>query len=118
MWHQWRLSKHSISTERVSWEKLDEETRERFLEQAGLSELPEILALHQARFLDRTLSGDVAEDDAVLRDLLQKRNRSILAHGLEPIGEEAALRFLEYADRLVEAPEARAGAGHATLRRL
>jgi CRISPR-associated protein (TIGR02710 family) len=118
MWHQWRLSQHSISTEKVSWEKLDEGTRARFLEQAGLSELPEILGLHQARLLDHTLSGDVAEDDAVLRDLLQKRNRSILAHGLEPIGEVAALRFLGYVHRLVEAPEVGAGAGHATLRRL
>ena len=118
MWHQWRLSQHSISTERVSWEKLDEGKRARFLEQAGLSELPGTLALHHARLLDRTLSGDVAEDDAVLRDLLQKRNRSILAHGLEPIGEEAALRFLEYVDRLVEAPKVGTGAGHATLRRL
>jgi CRISPR-associated protein (TIGR02710 family) len=118
MWHQWRLSQYSISTERVSWEKLDEGAREQFLEEAGLSELPEILALHHARLLDHTLSGDVAEDDAVLRDLLQKRNRSILAHGLEPIGEKAAFRFLEYVDRLVEAPETRAGAGHATLRRL
>ena len=59
----------------------------------------------------------------MLRDLLQKRNHSILAHGLEPIGEKAARRFLEYVDGLVEAPEvgipeARAGAEHATLRGL
>jgi hypothetical protein len=55
---------------------------------------------------------------AVLRDLLQKRNRSILAHGLEPIVGKSALRFLKYVDALVEAPEARAGAEHACLRGL
>jgi hypothetical protein len=49
---------------------------------------------------------------AVLRDLLQKRNRSILAHGLEPIDDKFALHFLEYEDALVEAPEARVGAEH------
>jgi hypothetical protein len=58
------------------------------------------------------------EDEAVLRDLLQKRNRSILAHGLEPIGKDAALRFLEYVDGMVEVPEMRSGAEHATLRGL
>jgi hypothetical protein len=55
---------------------------------------------------------------AVLRDLLQKRNRSILVHGLEPIDGKFALRFLEYVDALVEAPEARTGADHARLRGL
>jgi hypothetical protein len=54
----------------------------------------------------------------VLRNLLQQRNRSILAHGLEPIDAKSAWRFLEYVDELVEAPEARAGAEHATLRGL
>ena len=58
------------------------------------------------------------EDEAVLRDLLQKRNRSILAHGLEPIGKDAALRFLEYVDGMVDAPEVRSTAEHATLRGL
>jgi CRISPR-associated protein (TIGR02710 family) len=118
MWHQWRLSGRSVSTEKVEWEKVDEKTRGRFLEETGLGELPEMLALHHARILDLTLSGEVAEDEAVLRDLLQKRNRSILAHGLEPIGKEAALRFLEYVDAVVDSPEARVGAGHATLRGL
>jgi hypothetical protein len=55
---------------------------------------------------------------AVLRDLLQKRNRSILVHGLEPIDGKSTLRFLEYVDALVEAPEARTGADHARLRGL
>ena len=64
------------------------------------------------------MSGEVAEDDEVLRNLLQQRNRSILAHGLEPIDAKSAGRFLEYVDGLVKAPEARAGAEHATLRGL
>jgi len=118
MWHQWRLQKRSVSTEKVDWEKVDGEARERFLKEARLSKLPEMLALHHARILDRILSGTGVEDEAILRDLLQKRNRSILAHGLEPIGKDAALRFFEYVDGLVEAPEARAGAEHATLREL
>jgi len=118
MWHQWRLRKHSVSTDRVNWEKLDGKVQERFLEEAGLSELPEVLGLHHARLLDRILNGEVAEDDAVLRDLLQKRNRSILAHGLEPIGGGSALRFLEYVDAMMDVPEARVGGEHATLRGL
>ncbi len=97
---------------------MDGEARERFLAAAGLSEPPEVLPLHHARLLDRILSGEVVEEEAVLRDLLQKRNRSILAHGLEPIGKDWALRFLEYVDAMAEAPEARVGAEHATLRGL
>jgi hypothetical protein len=107
-----------LSTEKVEWEKLEEKARERFLEEARLSELPEVLPLHYARLLDRILSGEVEEDEAVLRDLLQKRNRSILAHGLEPIGRDSALRFLKYVDAIVDVPEARVGAEHATLRGL
>ena len=118
MWHQWRLQKHSVSTEKVDWEKIDGKVQQRFLIEAGLSELPRVLALHHARLLDRILGGLEMEDEAVLRDLLQKRNRSILAHGLEPIGKDAALRFLEYVDGMVEAPEARTGAEHARLRGL
>ncbi len=118
MWHQWRLGERSISTEKVDWGKVDGDVRERFLEEAGLVEPPEVLALRHARLLDRILGGEEAEDEAVLRDLLQKRNRSILAHGLEPIDRKSALRFLEYVDALVEAPEARVGAEHATLRGL
>jgi hypothetical protein len=85
-----------------------------------LGELPEVLALRHARLLDRILGGEEAEDgdDAVLWDLLQKRNRSILVHGLEPIDGKSTLRFLEYVDALVEAPEARTGADHARLRGL
>jgi hypothetical protein len=118
MWHQWRLRRHGISTEKVNWEKVDGKVREQFLEEARLSEPPEILPLHHTRLLDRILSGEDMQDDAVLRDLLQKRNHSILAHGLEPIGKDSALRFLEYVDAMVEAPEARVGAEHARLRRL
>jgi CRISPR-associated protein (TIGR02710 family) len=118
MWHQWRLQKHSISTDKVAWEKVDEKSRERFLKDAGLSELPEVLGLRHARLLDHILSGADVEDEAVLCDLLQKRNRSILAHGLEPIGKDAALRFLEYVDGMVEATEVRSAAEHAWLRRL
>ena len=95
MWHQWRLQeRHSISTSEPDWSKVDEAARERFLEAAGLAEPPEVLALRHTRILDRVLGDGVAEDDEVLRNLLQQRNRSILAHGLEPIGEKAARRFL------------------------
>ncbi len=110
--------KRSVSTEKVDWEKIDGKVQERFLNKVGLSELPEVLALHHARLLDRVLSGMDVEDEAVLRDLLQKRNRSILAHGLEPIGKDAAMRFLEYVNGMVDAPEVRSTAEHATLRGL
>jgi len=119
MWHQWRLQeRHSISTGNPDWSRMDGEAQKRFLEAAGLEELPGILGLRHARILDRVLGGEIREDDEVLRNLLQQRNRSILAHGLEPIDAKSAGRFLEYVDGLVEAPEARAGAEHATLRRL
>src|SRR5215211_2533827 len=118
MWHQWRLGERSISTERVEWEKFDEKVRKRFLEEAGLNEPPQVLALYHARLLDHILNGGTTEDEAVLRDLLQKRNHSILAHGLKPIEKKSTVRFLEYVDALVEAPEARVGAEHAHLRRL
>jgi CRISPR-associated protein (TIGR02710 family) len=119
MWHQWRLQEqHSISTAEPDWAKVNEVSRERFLAAAGLAELPEVLALRHARLLDRALEGESAGDEEVLRGLLQQRNRSILAHGLEPIGEKTARRLLEYVDGIVESPEARAGARHATLRGL
>ena len=114
MWHQWRLSRHSVSTAAVEWERVDEEVRGRVLAETGLEELPQFLALHHARVLDRILDGGTPEEDAMLRDLLQKRNHSILAHGLEPMNGKAAARFLEYVDTMVDAPEAKIGAEHAT----
>jgi hypothetical protein len=54
----------------------------------------------------------------VSRDLLQKRNHSILAHGLETMNGKDAARFLVYVDAMVNVPEARIGAVHATLRGL
>lgn len=56
--------------------------------------------------------------EAVLRDLLQKRNHSILAHSLEPIGKGPAFRFLEYVGAMLETSETRVGAEHARLRGL
>ncbi|TCJ15720.1 TIGR02710 family CRISPR-associated protein [Rubrobacter taiwanensis] len=120
MWHQWRLLQHyGISAGEVDWAKVDEGVRERFLQEQHLEELPGEIGLRQARLLDRLLRGEEPEEESTLRDLLQKRNRSILAHGLEPIGGESARRFLEYVDAMVEVPgEVRAGAEHARLRRL
>jgi len=118
MYHQWRLSERYIETSNVDWKKIDEDAKRRFVEETGLAELPPFLDLLRARTLDRILNGDVPEDDAVLRDLLQKRNHSILAHGLEPIGEKPALRFLEYVDAMVGEEGVRAGAEHARLRGL
>ncbi len=118
MYHQWRLSERYIETSNVDWKKVEEDAKRRFVEETGLAELPPFLDLLRARILDRILSGDVPEDDAVLRDLLQKRNHSILAHGLEPIGEKPALRFLEYVDAMVGGEGVRAGAEHARLRGL
>ena len=116
MWHQWRLlSSHSIDTSEVDWKKADETSRSRFLERTGLSELPRELDLSRARVLDEVLSGEEFAEDNTYRDLLQKRNHSILAHGLEPIGEAAARRFLEYVDSHVEEPEIIAAARHVRL---
>ncbi|MCA3748932.1 MAG: TIGR02710 family CRISPR-associated protein, partial [Rubrobacter sp.] len=117
MYHQWRLQeRYSISTADVDWGGVDEKARERFRQKAG--ELPKVLGLRHARLLERILGGEEPEEDEVLRNLLQQRNRSILAHGLEPIGEKAARGFLEYVDGLVGDRSARSGAVHATLRGL
>lgn len=119
MWHQWRLiEQHSVTTKAVRWDRVSEDARHRLLASTGLQDLPRDLDLVRARTLDRILSGEVDEDDKVLRDLLQKRNSSILAHGLEPISEASARRFLEYVDAMVDQPEPRAAAEHARLREL
>ena len=119
MFHQWRLKERDIITEKVDWDKVDDVSREHFLSASGLAELPGELGLRHARLLDRVLGGEGLEEDSTLRDLLQKRNRSILAHGFEPIGDAAARKFLEYVDGMVDAPdEVRAGARHLTLRGL
>jgi CRISPR-associated protein (TIGR02710 family) len=119
MHYQLRLLKdHGISTSGVEWDRVDEEARERFVEAAGVSQLPEQLGLRHTQMLCAILAGEDPEEDGELRNLLQQRNRSILAHGLEPIGEKVATRFLEYVDAVVDAPEVRAGAEHARLRGL
>ena len=119
MWHQWRLQqRHALSTKGVDWDKVPEDARVTFLEATRLAELPEDLDLTRARTLDRILGGEPLEDENVFRDLLQKRNNSILAHGLEPIGEASARRFLEYVDSTVSRPEIRALAEHSYLREL
>ncbi len=119
MWHQWRLLKrHSVSTKGVGWAKVPEDARTRFLEASSLAELPEDLDLTRARALDRILNAEAAEDDNVFRDLLQKRNNSILAHGLKPVGEGPAKRFLEYVDAMVDRADVRASAEHSRLREL
>ena len=119
MWHQWRLQEHhAVSTKGVKWQKVPEGAQAKFLHATRLSELPEDLDLARARALDRILGEDVGEDDNVLRDLMQKRNNSILAHGLEPMGERSAVRFLEYVDAMVGEAEIQARAEHARLREL
>ncbi len=119
MWHQWRLwQRHSVSTAEVEWKKISEEARQKFLKLTGMRELPHVLDLTRARTLDWILEGNESKDENVLRDLLQKRNKSILAHGLEPIGGRSAERFLQYVDETVNVPEVRKRAEHARLRGL
>ncbi len=118
MWHQWRLlSLYSIETETVKWERVDEGVRERFLELVQRKSLPEGLGLRHARTLDHLLSGkDPVEDDAAFQKLLSARNSSILAHGVDPIGQRTAEKFLQYLDTLVTVPEdLRSGARHAEV---
>jgi CRISPR-associated protein (TIGR02710 family) len=118
MWHQWRLlSLYSIETETVKWERVDESVRERFLDLVQRKTLPEGLGLRHARTLDHLLSGkDPEEDDAAFQKLLSARNSSILAHGVDPIGQRTAEKFLQYLDTLVTVPEdLRSGARHAEI---
>ncbi len=116
MHHQWRLQEHcALSTTGVNWEKVPEDAQKTFLEATRLSGLPRDLDLTRARALDRILNGGVTEDDNAFRDLLQKRNNSILAHGLEPVGEGPATKFLQYVDTMVDEPDVRASAAHSRL---
>jgi len=119
MWHQWRLLElHSVSTKGVKWEDVPEDARTTFLQTCHVTQLPENLDLTRARTLDHILSGESTEDNNVFRDLLQQRNTSILAHGLRPVGENSAQRFLEYVDAMIDQPEIRSSARHARLRGL
>ena len=119
MWHQWRLQDlHSIFTKQVDWKRVDESSQERFRAATGVDRLPQMLDLVRARMLDGILGDEEHEDDNVLRDLLQKRNSSILAHGLEPLGEASARRFLTYVDDMVDEPMTMTLSQHATLKEL
>ncbi len=119
MHHQWRLQeRNGLSTTGVNWEKVSEVAQGAFLEATRLSEVPRDLDLTRARALDRLLNGGVPEDDNAFRDLLQKRNNSILAHGLKPVGEAPARKFLEYVDATVDEPEVRGFAEHSRLREI
>ena len=118
MFHQWRLGRRSIDTAKVDWSKVDEAGKERFLQQTGLGEPPPYLDLLRARTLDLIVRGEAKGEEPVLRDLLRQRNHSILAHGLDPIGEKSARRFLAFVDGLVGEPAVRAGAEHVRLRGL
>jgi CRISPR-associated protein (TIGR02710 family) len=119
MWHQWRLLEHhSISTKGVRWQEIPEDARAKFIDDSRLAQLPEDLDLTRARMLDHILSGEATEDNNVFRDLLQKRNNSILAHGLKPVSEGSARKFLEYGDAVVNQPEIRTSAEHSRLREL
>jgi CRISPR-associated protein (TIGR02710 family) len=118
MWHQWRLlDRYSIETETVKWGRVDEDVQERFLDLVQTKELPEGLGLRHARILDHLLSGkDPEEDDAAFQKLLSARTSSILAHGVYPIGQRTAEKFLQYLDTLMTVPdELRSGAMHAEL---
>ena len=116
MWHQWRLKDlNSVSTKKVDWKGIPEDVASEFLHENPPAELPSELDLTRARTLDRLLNGDLNKDTNVLRDLLQQRNNSILAHGLEPLGEKAARKFLEYVDAMVLHSEGRYPAAHAKL---
>lgn len=117
MWHQWRLMDiYSISTYRVNWERVDKAVQKQFLEEVQTKDLPESLGLMRARLLDHLLEEKIPEDDAVLQKLVSARNASILAHGMDPVGQRTAEHFLEYLDTLVVVPDdLRAGAEHANL---
>ena len=97
---------------------VSEDAKTGFLEDTRFAQLPDDLDLTRARTLDRILSGEVAEDSNVFRDMLQKRNNSILAHGLRPVGDDSAIKFLEYVDATIDSSEIRISAGHARLRGL
>jgi CRISPR-associated protein (TIGR02710 family) len=117
MFHQWRLhEEHGIKATGTNWNKVPEEARTKFMEKAGVPELPAHLNLGHARALDAVLSGTSVEDSNLFRDLLRQRNNSILAHGLEPIGENSARRFLEYVDEIVGEARISVAARHIRLR--
>ena len=82
----------------------------------GFAPLPQVLGEavqqkhgHAAARLGRLHAQPWEVDEAVLRDLLRKRNHYILAHGLKPIEAKSTVRLPEYVDALVEASEAKVG---------
>lgn len=115
MLHQWRLHEHGIKATDTNWEKVPEEAKKEFLARIEADKPPAHLNLGHARALDAILSGKDDEDTNLFRDLLQKRNNSILAHGLEPIGEGSARRFLEYVDEIVDEANVSTLARHVRL---
>lgn len=116
MFHQWRLHKeHGVKATDTNWDKIPEAARAKFLEDIGADEPPTHLNLGHARALDAILSGTDEEDTNLFRDLLRQRNNSILAHGLEPIGEASARHFLEYVDSMVAEAGVSASARHIRL---
>lgn len=116
MLHQWRLhNEHGIKATDTNWDKVPEEAKREFLVKIEADETPTHLNLGHARALDAVLSGAENEDTNLFRDLLRQRNNSILAHGLEPIGESSARRFLEYVDGMVDEGGISASARHVRL---
>lgn len=116
MFHQWHLqSEYGISATGTNWGSVGDEVKAEFLAGTGYGELPKHLDLGGSRALDGILSGDREEEGNLFRDLLRQRNNSILAHGLEPIGEVSARRFLHHTEGMVGNAEVRVMAAHPYL---
>ena len=105
---QVRLKGHQIDTGDVNLSALSATARERFAHRAGAKRVT--LGLHDGYWLLSDLTDPFAAaytaNESNLRDALQNRNGSILAHGKSPIDRASYLHLHAAVHTLVDAAEA------------
>lgn len=110
---QWRLrDRHGIDPSNMDWSRLSDQEVERIRAEdqrrrgrttlSGLMQALDLLVAREpqgamARFLAQPYPNRPRQTgDSRLRDMLELRNRSILAHGGQPLGEQDWARMAEF----------------------
>lgn len=111
---QWMLHKKGIKTAAVDWEDVPDDAKGRFkatrLDPARREYLPKKLGLNDSFALAKALGCEGAEsfydqNDFVLKNEIEIRNQSILAHGWTPAKKHAVKKFSEkFYERLSKLP--------------
>ena len=95
---------YGVETSDLDVEKLPEEIRYKYENKRGRNGKI-MIGMRQSYKLIRDLNDDLGDkfhNDSRLKDLLQQRNNSILAHGLQPITKGKASEVVELKDKTVE----------------